>query len=162
VTFLGREWPSQVGQAARQRREQLGFVFQEPFLIPYLTVRENAVIQVETRDDASRLDPLAAELGLTAVLDELPARLSAGEQQRASLMRALIRQPALILADEPTAWLDRENALQVVRLLTSRLDRSSVIVVTHDASIVEQATRTFRIEEGRLAEAGRPAPGSGP
>ena len=152
VRFLGHEWPRRVGDAARLRRRHLGFVFQEPFLVPYLTVRENAVIQMGRDRNGSLLERLAESLGLTTLLDEVPERLSAGERQRASILRALANEPALVLADEPTAWLDRENAVRVMKLLSGDLPRTSVVVVTHDPSLVADATRTLTLREGRLSE----------
>jgi putative ABC transport system ATP-binding protein len=150
VRYLGEEWPADADRSAARRRREVGFVFQEPFLIPHLTVRENATVQVLPDTPARRLDELADRLGLSALLEERPAFLSLGERQRAGALRALLNDPALLLADEPTASLDRANAEQVVALLTRNLGRSALVLVTHDPLILARADRVLRVEDGVL------------
>jgi len=152
VTFLGRPWPERAGDAAERRLSSVGFVFQEPLLIPHLTLRENALAASLDPDDA-RVVTLARRLGMEDLLDEFPARVSAGERQRAGLVRALVNDPVLVLADEPTACLDTANGLNVMRLLAETAREAALVVCSHDRRMLAFADRIRRIEDGRLTAA---------
>ncbi len=150
VRLLGRPLPLGADARARLRHQHVGFLFQEPFLVPYLSVRENALVR---RDDAvtqEHVERLADAIGLAALLDERPHRLSGGERQRAGLLRALADQPDLILADEPTASLDQETGRAVMRALRSHGGGAGLLVVTHDPRMLEGAQRVLRLSDGRL------------
>lgn len=141
------------------RRTQLGFVFQFFNLLPTLTVEENLLLPLELArklDVATRrraLELLDA-VGLAAQRTSFPDRLSGGEQQRAAIARALVHDPELVLADEPTGNLDDENAANVLELF-ERLLRASgktLVLVTHSAAAARVADRTLELRDGRLSE----------
>jgi len=141
------------------RRTQLGFVFQFFNLLPTLTVEENLLLPLELArklDGATRrraLELLDA-VGLAAQRTSFPDRLSGGEQQRAAIARALVHDPELVLADEPTGNLDDENASNVLELF-ERLLRTSgktLVLVTHSAAAARVADRTLELRDGRLNE----------
>lgn len=124
-------------QLARHRAAQIGFVMQAGGLLPFLTVRENLVINrrlLGLSTDSGWLQRLIEQLELGPLLDALPARLSVGQQQRASIGRALAHRPALVLADEPTSALDPALASQVLALLleSAAETRAAVVLATHE------------------------------
>jgi putative ABC transport system ATP-binding protein len=141
------------------RRRSIGFIFQFYNLVPTLTVLENLLLPLELngrttpRDRASALD-LLAQVGLADRRDTAPDRLSGGEQQRVAVARALVHDPPLVLADEPTGNLDMETGRQVLDLLDTLTRRAgkNLLMVTHSADVVGLADRVFRISEGRLVE----------
>jgi ABC-type lipoprotein export system ATPase subunit len=154
VRFDGRPLPRSPSEGAALRRRRVGFVFQEPFLVPWLTVRENALVPCDDLAAGSaRVEAHAEAVGLRALLDERPHRLSGGERQRASLLRALANEPDVLLADEPTAFLDRETGLGVMRLLRGEGRGRALVVVTHDPEMLAGADRVLRLRDGRLAPA---------
>lgn len=142
---------------ARLRRDHLGFVFQMFHLTPYLNIVENVLLPIDRAADAEtrkRATQLLERLGLASRLTHKPADLSAGERQRAALARALINQPKLILADEPTGNLDPENGRQVLKHL-SGFHRSggTVVLVTHGEPGDQYADRVLRMKDGALQAA---------
>jgi putative ABC transport system ATP-binding protein len=158
VRFLGRPWPPRISRSADVRRRSVGFVFQEPRLVSHLTIGEN--IQVQSADgNVTHIVQLARRLGIANLLDELPERLSNGERQRASVARALVNEPVLLLADEPTASLDTENGLSVMSLLADTRGHAAVLVCSHDPRMLTSISRVYQIIDGVLAP---PAGGVGP
>ena len=158
VTLDGED-PFQLGEAevARFRNRHVGFVFQDHHLLPQLTVLENVLIPTlaEGRPDSAtvaRARELLARVGLSERLEHRPAELSGGERQRVGVARALIRQPKLVLADEPTGNLDRTNALAIGRLLVDlqREERAILIAVTHSAELASLFQRRCELDDGRL------------
>jgi putative ABC transport system ATP-binding protein len=139
------------------RREKIGFTFQSNNLIPYLTARENVEFMLRLNnklDRASRIrsDELLARLGLSDRLHNLPAQMSGGQQQRVAIARALIHNPAVVLADEPTASLDTERAFQVVETFAHLIhenDRAG-IMVTHDLRMCQFVDRVLQMQDGKL------------
>ena len=141
------------------RRLNLGFVFQHAQLLPFLSVTDNLSIAgnnagmpaVQLR---TRIEALLERLGLTAMAMKKPAQLSGGQRQRVAIARALLHQPAILLADEPTAALDWQNGEVVADLLVAqaREARAALIVVTHDTRLLPKFDRVFSIENGRLQE----------
>lgn len=150
VFLEGEAIPARVDAGAPLRRAQIGFLFQEPFLVPYLTVRENALGHTTGPDAPARVQALAEEIGLADLLEERPHRLSGGERQRASLLRALANDPALILADEPTASLDQVTGRAVMRVLMRYTRKAALVMVTHDRGMLRGADRILHLEDGRL------------
>jgi len=146
-------WRFPIGLDAARRRALLGFVFQEPFLIPHWTIAENIRVQ-QTSSGRTRIDDLAAKLEISHVLGEFPDRVSAGERQRASVARALVNDPILVLADEPTSCLDTENGLNVMRVLREALGRAGLVVCSHDPRMIASASRVWRMKDGTLSAAG--------
>jgi putative ABC transport system ATP-binding protein len=148
------------------RREHIGFIFQLFNLIPLLTVEENLLLPLELtgRDDGAgraRARTLLDRVGLADRARSYPDRLSGGEQQRVAVARALVHDPALILADEPTGNLDADTAAVVLDLL-DRLVRDlgkTVVMVTHSRDVVGVADRVFVVQHGHLLEQAR-SPGA--
>jgi putative ABC transport system ATP-binding protein len=140
-------------ELTRYRAEKIGFVFQNFYLIPYLSALENVMLAQyfhSVADEAEAGEALA-RVGLKDRLDHLPNQLSGGEQQRVALARALINHPKLILADEPTGNLDEANE-QIVLDLLQELHRAghTILVVTHSAEIGRMADRRIELAHGRL------------
>ncbi len=146
-------------ELARYRQRTVGLVFQQFHLIPYLTALENVMLAqyVHSMTDKAEAEEALCRVGLGERLDHLPSQLSGGEQQRVCIARALINQPPLILADEPTGNLDAVNEAVVMSILGDLHQRGhTLILVTHDPSIAARAGREIRLEHGRLASAGEP------
>jgi putative ABC transport system ATP-binding protein len=152
VRVLGAPWPGDAGARADQRRRSLGLILQEPFLLTHLSVRENASAHAIDDDAAARIPGLAESLGIAQRLDAFPHQLSVGERQRASVLRALVNSPALVLADEPTAHLDHAAGRQVIELLVRGARAAGLLVATHDPEMLAAADRVLRLSDGRLAE----------
>jgi putative ABC transport system ATP-binding protein len=147
-------------ERARRRRQGLGFVFQSFNLIPTLTVGENVELPLALNDVAQaevrrRTRELLDELGLASCANRFPEDISGGEQQRAAVARAVIHEPKLVLADEPTGNLDAETAHHVLELLrrTCHARNATLIVATHSAEIAAQAARVLTIRAGRIEDA---------
>jgi putative ABC transport system ATP-binding protein len=155
VRFDDRDLYQMTGPArARFRAENIGFVFQMFHLVPYLSVWENVLLasaMARKKDGQARAGELLQRLGLGPRVRHRPAELSAGEKQRAAIARALLNEPKLILADEPTGNLDVENARGVLQHLRSfQKAGGTVIMATHGPAAQEYATRTIVLREGRL------------
>ena len=149
--------------AARFRRAKVGFVFQFFHLLEDLTVRENvavpAILAGRPRADAdARADEMLAQLGLSDHARKFPATLSGGERQRLAIARAIINDPAVLLADEPTGALDRRNGEAALAILEDLNRRGqTILLVTHDEHLAAQvAHRTVRLVDGVIADDGRP------
>lgn len=137
------------------RRDKIGFIFQAPYLIPFLDVTDNVALlpmlagkpNAESRKLATELFD-ALDMGHRA--RAMPAQLSGGEQQRVAIARGLVNRPPVILADEPTAPLDSERALAVIRILNdmARKFETAIIVVTHDEKIIPTFRRIYHIRDG--------------
>ena len=141
----------------RFRREQLGFIFQDSNLLDTLTARENIALpltigRVPAREVRERVEAVAARLSISGVLDKYPYQMSGGQQQRVAAARALVTNPAIILADEPTGALDSKNArllLESLEALNTR-DNATVLMVTHDSFAASYTHRVLFIRDGRL------------
>ena len=138
------------------RRQQVGFVFQAFHLLPELSGLENVLLPAQLARDGVHAGPrardLLSRLGLDETARRLPTTLSGGEQQRLAVARALINDPVLVLADEPTGNLDETSGAQVLELLRGAADSGRVVVLaTHDASATSIADRVLRLQDGRLA-----------
>ncbi len=141
------------------RREKIGFIFQQHNLIPFLTALENVALMLQLngasrREANRRAREVLAYLEIAHRADSLPARLSGGEQQRVAIGRALANEPALILADEPTAALDTERGTKVMAMLRriARERRSAVIAVTHDQRMIAGFDTVYHLDDGRLTQ----------
>jgi putative ABC transport system ATP-binding protein len=142
----------------RVRRDRIGFVFQFFNLLPSLTAEENvllpALIAGDRGEDArARVRELLGRVGLSGRAEHLPAEMSGGEQQRVSIARALLREPELVLADEPTGNLDSRSSAEVLELLRelSQAERQTVVMVTHDPGAAAIADRVVFLRDGRVA-----------
>lgn len=137
------------------RRRQIGLIYQFYNLIPILTVEENLTLPLlldGRKPDKRQIDDLVKKLGLESRLNHLPNQLSGGQQQRVSIGRALVNNPALMLADEPTGNLDSENSKEIVSLLRhfNKQYNQTVIIITHDEKIALSADRIISIEDGKI------------
>lgn len=141
------------------RRDRIGFIFQAPYLIPFLDVTDNVALlpmlagqpNGKARQQAREL---LAALDIVHRANAMPTQLSGGEQQRVAIARALINRPPVILADEPTAPLDSQRALGVIRILNDMAAQfqTAIIVVTHDEKIIPTFKRIYHIRDGRTHE----------
>ena len=152
VRMLGTGWPAGAGARADRRRRSLGLILQEPFLLTHLSVRENALAHAIDDEAAACIPDLAGSLGIAHRLDAFPHHLSMGERQRASVLRALVNSPALVMADEPTAHLDHAAGRQVIELLAHSARTAGLLVATHDPEMLAAADRVLRLSDGRLVE----------
>lgn len=139
------------------RRRQVGLIYQFYNLIPVLDVTENITLPVLLDGrmvDHEYLEEVVNTLGLKKRLDHLPNQLSGGQQQRVSIGRALITNPALMLADEPTGNLDRKTGSEILELLkiSNRKYNQTLILITHDESVALQADRIIAIEDGKISK----------
>ena len=137
------------------RRRQIGLIYQFYNLIPILTVEENLTLPLlldGRKPNQKIIDSLVKTLGLENRLKHLPSQLSGGQQQRVSIGRALMNNPALMLADEPTGNLDSENTREIISLLKkfNKENNQTLIVITHDERIALAADRVIAIEDGRI------------
>ncbi|EOR27100.1 ABC transporter ATP-binding protein [Niallia sp. RD1] len=144
-------------QLAIFRRRQIGLIYQFYNLIPILSVEENITLPLlldNHQVDREQFNRIVSILGLEQRLDHLPNQLSGGQQQRVSIGRALISNPAIMLADEPTGNLDSKNSEEIMELLKmfNKTYNQTLIVITHDERIALQADRVISVEDGKIAK----------
>ncbi|WP_246098431.1 ABC transporter ATP-binding protein [Saccharibacillus brassicae] len=146
-------------QLAELRLHEIGFIFQGANLLPYLNVEDQLrfvakLARIDTGQAARRADELLERLGLSERRRHYPDKLSGGERQRVAVARALMNDPSVMLADEPTASLDADRGREVTRLLAERVkaEGKAGIIVTHDERILPYCDRVLRLEQGRLSE----------
>ncbi len=137
------------------RRRQIGLIYQFYNLIPILTVEENITLPLlldGRKPDKRLIESLVNRLGLSKRLTHLPNQLSGGQQQRVSIGRALVNNPALMLADEPTGNLDSENSKEIISLLRklNKENNQTVIIITHDEKIALSADRIISVQDGKI------------
>ena len=147
------------GDLAGMRLNNIGFVFQAYNLIPVLTARENVefVMQVQgvpAEERRQRSDAILAEVGLAGLEDRRPAKMSGGQQQRVAVARAIVSEPAMVLADEPTANLDSHTAEQLMELFVSLNEKhgTTFVIATHDQRVMAYAKRIVRMLDGHIVE----------
>lgn len=141
----------------RFRREQIGFTFQSNNLVPYLTVQENVELMLKLnnkfdKENRQKANAVLAQLGLSDRLKNLPSQLSGGQRQRVAIARALVHNPSIVLADEPTASLDTERALQVVETFAGliRGQKLAGIMVTHDLRMCAYVDKIIQMRDGKI------------
>ncbi|KXF78105.1 ABC transporter [Paramesorhizobium deserti] len=160
IRLLGQELHGASEAAQEMLRRRFGFIFQAHNLHESLTARQNTLMGLEVHGpggDAAKQNAAAVHiltsLGLGERIDYLPEKLSGGQKQRVAIARALVSNPEIVFADEPTAALDKEAGLNVVRLLKTLAETrgTSTVMVTHDTRIIDLADMIITIEDGRLA-----------
>ncbi|PTG10654.1 ABC transporter ATP-binding protein [Staphylococcus chromogenes] len=144
-------------QLARIRLNEVGFVLQSTNLVPFLTVKQQFQLLKQKKKDVLHEEDyqqLLKQLGLSTLENKLPSGLSGGQKQRVAIAKALYTNPAIILADEPTAALDTENALEVIQILQDQTKQRQKIgiIVTHDERLTDYCDRVFHMEDGCLTE----------
>lgn len=142
---------------ARIRLNEVGFVLQSTNLVPFLTVKQQFQLLKKKKKDVLHEEDyqqLLEQLGLSTLENKLPSGLSGGQKQRVAIAKALYTNPAIILADEPTAALDTENALEVIKILQDQTKQRQKIgiIVTHDERLTDYCDRVFHMEDGCLTE----------
>lgn len=152
-------WKMKDAERTRFRAEKIGFIFQSSNLVPYLTAQENVELMLKlngtlNRAGKARATDLLERLGMGERLGNLPPQMSGGQQQRVAIARAIIHEPAVVLADEPTASLDTERAFQVVQTLQALMHEKghAGIMVTHDLRMCRYADRVIRMRDGQVAQ----------
>ena len=159
-TVLGQELFGASERARVSLRQRIGFIFQNHNLLGALTARQNVAMALEVAPRLSETERLAragemlAAVGLAEQVDRLPGKLSGGQRQRVAIARALAAQPGLVLADEPTAALDKVSGAEVAHLLRDLAKSRGVpiLMVTHDPRILDIADRVVAMEDGRIVD----------
>ena len=158
IKIFGNELCKASQRALMKSRRSIGFIFQQHNLLDYLTVAQNISMSLSLGKDyrgakaRSRIEAVLDQVGLLAHIDKYPNALSGGQKQRVGIARALANAPKLILADEPTASLDKESGRNVVNLIQQlcREQGASVVMVTHDNRILDVADRILHLEDGQI------------
>ncbi|WP_423214546.1 ABC transporter ATP-binding protein [Streptococcus equinus] len=147
---------SQKKERAKMRFDQIGFILQASNLVPFLKIKDQLrlVDKVDKKKQRESIDSLFAQLGITDIADKYPEEISGGQRQRVAIARALYNDPTIILADEPTASLDTEKAMEVVKILAdeAKEKNKAVLMVTHDRRLVAYCDRLLVMEDGVLRE----------
>lgn len=139
-------------QLTMYRRKELGFIFQFYNLIPNLTVKENIEVTAELSKNPLDIDDLLKTLGLSGHADKFPNQLSGGQQQRCAIGRALVKNPSLLLCDEPTGALDSKTSKEILELIEKvhKAYKSTIIIVTHNEAIVGMANQIIKLHDGTI------------
>ena len=139
-------------ELSNYRRNVVGFVFQFFHLIPTLTARENVELSASITEGSRSAEEVLEMVGLAQRKEHFPSQMSGGEQQRVSIARAIVKNPSILLCDEPTGALDSKNSLAVVRLLLDVRDQIGcpVVTITHNAEMAKVADRVFYMKDGQI------------
>ena len=155
VDYNGTELTSiSASERERLRRKEFGFIFQKHYLVPYMSAMDNCLVAAVEKGNTAqkKAEDFLQELGLgKKEWNKKPAKLSGGQCQRVAVARAMINDPGVIFADEPTASLDHENAFNVMKILKKYSDERLVLVVTHDRSILQDADRIIEMWDGEIS-----------
>ena len=155
VLFEGKSLPDMTPvEKAHFRNKKLGFVFQFYNLVPDLTIRENIEVTAHLSANPLPIDDLLHSLGLYEHRAKFPRQVSGGQQQRCAIGRALVKNPGLLLCDEPTGALDYKTSKEILQLMedVNRTYGCTIIIVTHNAAIARMANRMLRLRDGRIVE----------
>jgi ABC-type lipoprotein export system ATPase subunit len=139
---------------ADYRRQKIGFVFQAYYLLPNLSAKQNLDLISEIAKEPLKTKEVLEMVGMQGRAKNRPSQLSGGQQQRISIARAVVKNPKLILADEPTAALDYKTSIDVLEVFENIVKRriSTVILITHNSEIAKMADRVIKISDGRIAD----------
>lgn len=160
LKVFGQELKGASSFRLKSLRTQIGYIFQAHNLLTFLTARQNVRVSLELHSEwmrrgaTARADEVLTEVGLADKLHYYPEQLSGGQKQRVAIARALAAHPKLVLADEPTAALDKQSGREVVELMQkmAREQHSTVLLVTHDPRILDVADQIVTMEDGRLVQ----------
>lgn len=157
IFYKGRDITGLSGKEIEKfRNKEIGFVFQMHYLLPQCTLLENVLLPTlpnkDDKDARTRAEKLIKRVGLWDHKNKKPQLLSGGECQRIAVVRAMINNPGLLLADEPTGALDRENAIKLINLLMelNREDKLTLIMVTHSQELAEKMKKIYRFRDGKI------------
>jgi putative ABC transport system ATP-binding protein len=159
VKVLGKELDNASEKDLRETRRKIGYIFQTHNLLASLTVRQNIQMainlspaKISKQEMHAKIERVLEHVGLAEFIDRLPSQLSGGQKQRVGIARALINQPRIVLADEPTASLDKQSGRDVVNLIQAlaREEGAAVIMVTHDNRVLDIADRIVHLEDGYI------------
>jgi putative ABC transport system ATP-binding protein len=159
VKVLGKELDNASEKDLRETRRKIGYIFQTHNLLESLTVRQNiqmamnlSPVKISKQEMHAKIERVLEHVGLAEFIDRLPSQLSGGQKQRVGIARALINQPRIVLADEPTASLDKQSGRDVVNLIQvlAREEGAAVIMVTHDNRVLDIADRIVHLEDGYI------------
>ncbi|MDP4180364.1 MAG: ABC transporter ATP-binding protein [Bacillota bacterium] len=141
-------------ERAKIRKQEFGFIFQRHFLIDYLSVIDNVLVTSNSKEDAmvSKAMTILEKLNIKQLSRRRPYELSGGQRQRVAIARALINNPKVIFADEPTASLDHKNAMEVMSVIEEYKQNSTILIVTHDRSILQNSDRVISVWDGCIKE----------
>ena len=159
INYQGKPLFSNTRRNTERRLTDIGFIFQSSHLVPYLSVRDQLTIVgreagMSKKEANQRASKLLTDIGLSDKLNAFPHMLSGGQKQRVAIMRALMNDPKLLLADEPTASLDAKRALSVVKMIKKKIINNDMcgIMVTHDQRLFEYADKVIYLEDGKIAK----------
>ncbi len=152
VLFAGEDITKAIARRSKLRRQNMGFVFQFHFLINYLNVEQNILVGATeiNSETKKRAAELMEQLDIQGLNKRKPFALSGGQRQRVAIARSLINQPKVVFLDEPTASLDHQAGQNVMQILRSLTQNTSIVVVTHDPSILTEANQVFEMWDGQL------------
>lgn len=159
INYQGKPLFSNTRRNTERRLTDIGFIFQSSHLVPYLSVMDQLTIVgreagMSKKEANQRASKLLTGIGLSDKLNAFPHMLSGGQKQRVAIMRALMNDPKLLLADEPTASLDAKRALSVVKMIKKEIINNDMcgIMVTHDQRLFEYADKVIYLEDGKIAK----------
>lgn len=159
INYQGKPLFSNTRRNTERRLTDIGFIFQTSHLVPYLSVMDQLTIVgreagMSKKEANQRASKLLTDIGLSDKLNAFPHMLSGGQKQRVAIMRALMNDPKLLLADEPTASLDAKRALSVVKMIKKEIINNDMcgIMVTHDQRLFEYADKVIYLEDGKIAK----------
>ncbi|MGD3155220.1 ABC transporter ATP-binding protein [Staphylococcus warneri] len=159
INYQGKPLFSNTRRNTERRLTDIGFIFQSSHLVPYLSVMDQLTIVgreagMSKKEANQRASKLLTDIGLSDKLNAFPHMLSGGQKQRVAIMRALMNDPKLLLADEPTASLDAKRALSVVKMIKKKIINNDMcgIMVTHDQRLFEYADKVIYLEDGKIAK----------
>lgn len=159
INYQGKPLFSNTRRNTERRLTDIGFIFQSSHLVPYLSVMDQLTIVgreagMSKKEANQRASKLLMDIGLSDKLNAFPHMLSGGQKQRVAIMRALMNDPKLLLADEPTASLDAKRALSVVKMIKEEIINNDMcgIMVTHDQRLFEYADKVIYLEDGKIAK----------
>lgn len=144
-------------QLAKMRMQEIGFILQSTNLVPFLTIKQQFHLLKKYKKDVlstEEFDKLLNDLGLKEIENKLPSEISGGQKQRVAIAKAIYTKPSIILADEPTASLDTDNAMAVMEILKeqSKQRHKTCIIVTHDERLTQFCDKTYHMQDGYLKE----------
>ena len=153
IFFNNEELSFKKENAVKARYENFGFVFQNHFLIQHLNVLENVCMASYKGNIEDEAKKILEQLGLGEKMKQKPYKLSGGEKQRVAIARALVKKPKILFADEPTASLDRQNAIMIMDIFEQIKKDTTIVCATHDIEVIPEGARRLFLRDGKLVEA---------